>query len=455
MLNVKDFGAKGDGFTDDTRAFQNAVNMAQAGAAIRVPPGRYRLVAPRTLGKGPDSFGAVTVTRGGIRFVGDNVEASVIVQGTPNSVPILVRAPKGVGVGFEALTFEGHPERGNFDPTQTASPTDGSGALLYVRGGSVAEPVRDLEISGCRFQNPMTVGIYLGWVKGARITNNHFSHYDGIADADDHNLGPHVGIFSAEPPVYDLAITSNTFVGNSRDNVAGQPEVKGADGFVFISKGGGVNISGNTIRNFFFEGIQVVAMPAVISGNTLISRNSATCCTGIMTWQDTADKAESPDVLITGNTIIGSGTGTGISMKTTDTNPCYPFTANIVGNIIRNFKYGVLATNARVLALVGNHIDRVTHAFDNTNSSTSKDCGMVQFTSNRLTEVSECALFLNARIGVLQMSGNLIQSAAAHLWIYDPTTPISIGGGNVYLDGAGKILPVPIYLQGQTRFDLV
>ena len=46
-LNVRSFGAKGDGKTDDTRAFQTALDQAHAarGGAVFVPPGRYLIAS--------------------------------------------------------------------------------------------------------------------------------------------------------------------------------------------------------------------------------------------------------------------------------------------------------------------------------------------------------------------------------------------------------------------------
>ena len=41
-VNVKSFGAKGDGVTDDSEAFLKALVTVKSGA-IEVPPGRYRL----------------------------------------------------------------------------------------------------------------------------------------------------------------------------------------------------------------------------------------------------------------------------------------------------------------------------------------------------------------------------------------------------------------------------
>lgn len=66
MPNVRDFGATGDGTTDDTAAFQAAAT-ASAGGAVFVPPGTYRLTA---------SVGGLFVSLGGVS-VSDEL-ASVI-----------------------------------------------------------------------------------------------------------------------------------------------------------------------------------------------------------------------------------------------------------------------------------------------------------------------------------------------------------------------------------------
>lgn len=43
IYSVKDYGAKGDGVTDDTEAIKKAVASAPEGAIVYFPPGRYRL----------------------------------------------------------------------------------------------------------------------------------------------------------------------------------------------------------------------------------------------------------------------------------------------------------------------------------------------------------------------------------------------------------------------------
>lgn len=59
IVSVKDFGAVGDGTTNDTTAFQNAINaLAATGGVIRVPPGTYFLNSQVTFS---GAAGAITV----------------------------------------------------------------------------------------------------------------------------------------------------------------------------------------------------------------------------------------------------------------------------------------------------------------------------------------------------------------------------------------------------------
>lgn len=71
--NVREHGAKGDGVTDDTEAFRNAIRDARVPGAVLVPPGRYLLTD------------VVEINRSGIVLRGEGPEKSILVIPKPLS----------------------------------------------------------------------------------------------------------------------------------------------------------------------------------------------------------------------------------------------------------------------------------------------------------------------------------------------------------------------------------
>lgn len=69
-VSVRDFGAKGDGVADDTKAFQDAIAKTAPGA-IEVPAGRYRIT------------GLLEITRPGVVLRGAGPDQSVLFFSTP------------------------------------------------------------------------------------------------------------------------------------------------------------------------------------------------------------------------------------------------------------------------------------------------------------------------------------------------------------------------------------
>jgi hypothetical protein len=65
-VSVKDFGAVGDGVTDDTAAIQSAISYAQSagGGSVCIPRGVYRIT------------GTLDITASGIHLIGDGIEAT-------------------------------------------------------------------------------------------------------------------------------------------------------------------------------------------------------------------------------------------------------------------------------------------------------------------------------------------------------------------------------------------
>ncbi len=73
VVSVKDFGAKGDGVTDDTAAIQAAIT-ANAGGVIFFPAGVYKITS------------TILVSANSTRLVGDERRARILNEGTGDAI---------------------------------------------------------------------------------------------------------------------------------------------------------------------------------------------------------------------------------------------------------------------------------------------------------------------------------------------------------------------------------
>lgn len=116
-LNVKDFGATGDGTTNDTTAIQAAIDAATDGSVVYFPPGTYRVDKTST---GADKF-SLNLTTSGVTLKGDQatlrrfstdistyaLSYCILFVGTPDS-NVAAATEK---VTIEGLTFQGEDTR--------------------------------------------------------------------------------------------------------------------------------------------------------------------------------------------------------------------------------------------------------------------------------------------------------------------------------------------------------
>lgn len=291
-INVKDFGAKGDGVSDDTPALQAALNAGSAvGQWIVVPPGEYR-VAPAGLRLG-----------GKLRLRGEGA-ATIIGSGTDGQV-----LHSGSG--------------GNLDPALedfvikdlkiTTSNVDLSPGMYLdysllnitngVNGGLVENVTFDVASSkqGCMLVAPIAVTHY---VKNVSVVNNRcitplagFTVYNGVGDDTlriervniSNNFLKNNGLYPSD---------TSPFISSMGMSLAGQIK--------------GVTITGNQIYDFVYTGIEIA-------------------------WS--AAPRVSSDVTISNNRI--ENTGWGIIFDSHGNNGTRSERAVISGNSIRNNKYGM------------------------------------------------------------------------------------------------------------------
>ena len=123
-VSVQDFGAQGDGVTDDTKAFLAAIEKVERGA-IEVPPGRYRISS------------LLEITRPGVVLRGAGPDSSVLVCPTPlNDIK---------------------PNWGATTSGQRTSNYSWSGGFLVVRGTFGSQVLADVSHIASRGENTVTV----------------------------------------------------------------------------------------------------------------------------------------------------------------------------------------------------------------------------------------------------------------------------------------------------------
>lgn len=155
--NVKDFGAKGDGNSDDTRAFQEALATVKSGA-ILIPEGRYRIT------------GILEITKPNIVFHGEGEGATVLFLEKP-----LKDLGKEVPYYGGLIRIMGKDNGRKI--TDVTSGTRRGGTRLAVRS---AQSIRAGQIIRLRMRNPQdnSLGRYLYADQGA-LNAERRKWYDG------------------------------------------------------------------------------------------------------------------------------------------------------------------------------------------------------------------------------------------------------------------------------------
>lgn len=304
-FNVVDYGAKGDGVTDDTAAIQAGLDaVADVGGGVLVFPQRTFIITARldvaantrimgfyaTLQQTTDGEGALNV-------LGDNVE---------------IEALHLVGPQFAALDA-------------------GENAILCV-GADVNNQILGLRVNNCRLETWGRAGVWMEFVREFSITNTQIEdvYYAGILGASvrqGHIGGNTILNVVGTPLAYGIALTRNN-----------------DDSLSVMPRSGDVEVIGNVVRSVTnWEGLDTHGGERItFQGNVVRD-----CQTGIaIVAADDGSNVETfapVDVIVSGNMVdseTGDGSrGNGIVFTGPDCTPGSPgevATGAIVGNLVRN-----------------------------------------------------------------------------------------------------------------------
>ena len=166
LFNVKDYGAVGDGSSDDTTAIQNAITAAQSGITsartyspvVFVPPGHYKI-----------SDTLVVAAQIPVNLIGVG-QQSLISWGGASGNTSMVRY--AAGSGSTAQTFGVCVEKLQFT-TRATSPS----GLIALTLGTAGGVMGDFTVRNCAFINVESSVVCNNEADGFNFEDNYFKYF--------------------------------------------------------------------------------------------------------------------------------------------------------------------------------------------------------------------------------------------------------------------------------------
>jgi Pectate lyase superfamily protein/Right handed beta helix region len=424
VFNVVDFGATGNGVTDDAPAFRDAIAAADAaaGSTVYVPAGTY--LVDRTTQSG---FGVIDLTDVSDVIISGDGPTSVVKQRPKNWNPVLEPSMFGclrcTDVTFADLALDGS----RFDPgavgheqvhaIEVASAQDvfihdvtfvhafGDGVQIRGEGNALTTNV---DIRDSAFDTNGRSGISIqGGTRQLEFTGNHFT---GAIDQDI-DFEP-TGSMQGRPAPTDVLIQNNTMVraagalplsvtigGQTVDNRAERVQFRDneiSDGSMRVYNANDVHVEGNTISSSVAIAAPVVRVEGRTSGITIRDNTLQGSTPGQAVVLGQALGTRLPeDVLVElnrihqlaagngvemdqvlgpavvrNNEITGSGAGEGVRYRVSVDDGLLRGDATVSGNEIVNFDNAAIAIRAHgtgrfgVVTMCGNQVSQQAIGID-------------------------------------------------------------------------------------------
>lgn len=329
-VNVKWFGAVGDGVNNDTTGVQGALSMNMP---TYFPAGTYLC-------------GALTLTNNGAYLYGDDPTVSVIHFGT------LGASTKGLTASVNDLMIEKLGFRGPAAATYVANED-----LIYAAGASTSNRLERITIRNCEFKNVGSRGILIYFANKINISENYF-----------HDIGYAAAMFSScNQGNFDKNIVADITPGTS-GNMYGVSITHDSSLWPYDRTTSPYsqtwNVTGNIVTNVAWEGIDFHgAIDANIIGNQVYETKN-----GIAAGSGSGGSAQygGLNVNIIGNVIstlsLYTNLGPGITVNGGTSNTTRNVTISynhIVGKGLTNFLTtgAISALRCTSLNIIGNTIE--------------------------------------------------------------------------------------------------
>lgn len=333
VISVRDFGAVGDGVTDDSAAIQDAINNFDN---VYFPSGTYKVTSLITIATATTLF-SDNRSAATIKFVSPDTSNKQMFNITADDVTFRDVAVFYNGLASEsAQIFDVRGDNLTFDTCDIYSDTSvaksntvqgfqlGSSDFNYLtlrnskfhdmnrvflRSNASTNNVTNIVVDGCEIYNLNTAGVNLNFPNGSinyvRIVNNHF--HDFLQGAEQ--------IFSGGASLKNAIFSGNTYDGTGRECIHLEEEGENititGNVFNITDLSGTEELRGVFLTDNNISGTYAQPTNVSITGNVFKNRDvdGTGTYTGIQLAVDASGENACKHVTIKGNTIEGYDRG--------------------------------------------------------------------------------------------------------------------------------------------------
>ncbi len=302
MVSVKDFGAVGDGVTNDTAAINIAITAASVSNVPLFFPGGTYIVTPATSQVGAATYNTALLMKSNLHCIGYDgatikISDNYSIDASPKELAIFSTSVAVSNVSFTGLTFDLNGANNKMSPARPATYNQFNHAAIICNGPTGRAD--DLRIDKCVFKNTAGVCFIVSALVAAgttpalgqrwKILNNYF--LNGGSDTNDHT--------SVYAWAEDVLCEGNTFWEDTPPHTIG----KTGGATCYEVHGSNQRFVNNYCFNYTL-GAYIAPNFTTSTVNTIIQGNTFYCTDfGVLLWRGVALGYLSVDgVLIQGNT---------------------------------------------------------------------------------------------------------------------------------------------------------